>query len=104
MCTKCKLKNLIPHQNHHSQYVNKVLRDNNFIEGQFNQHLSKNLISAPKNNDALTVDELFLIDESLSEPLLTIADKCLGRLNLSFEQLTLSEQKLWKLFEMADIY
>jgi len=40
----------------------------------------------------------------LGLPLLHIANKLLGRQNLNFEQLTSAEQKLWNLFENADIY
>jgi hypothetical protein len=40
----------------------------------------------------------------LSEPLLHIANKLLGRQNLNFNQLTPPEQKLWNLFENSDIY
>jgi len=36
--------------------------------------------------------------------LLHIANKLLGRQNLSFDQLTPPEQKLWNLFENSDIY
>jgi len=36
--------------------------------------------------------------------LLHIANKLLGRQNLSFDQLTTPEQKLWNLFEKSDIY
>jgi hypothetical protein len=35
---------------------------------------------------------------------LHIANKLLGRQNLSFNQLTTPEQKLWNLFEKSDIY
>jgi hypothetical protein len=36
----------------------------------------------------------FLINETLREPLLHIANKLLGRQNLNFDQLTPPEQKL----------
>jgi hypothetical protein len=49
-------------------------------------------------------NEVFLVNESLRKPLLMIADKLLGRLNLNFEQLTPPEQKLWQLFERSEIY
>jgi hypothetical protein len=39
-------------------------------------------------------DELFLIDESLREPLLNVANKLLGRQCLNFDQLTPSQQGL----------
>jgi hypothetical protein len=37
-------------------------------------------------------------------PLSTISDKLLGKQNLAFEQSTLLEQQLWKLFETNEIY
>ncbi len=37
-------------------------------------------------------------------PLLTIANKLLGRQRLNFDQLTSPEQQLWNLFEKSDIY
>jgi hypothetical protein len=49
-------------------------------------------------------DDINLIDETLREPLLHIANKLLGRQNLNFDQLTPPEQKLWNLFEKSDIY
>jgi hypothetical protein len=58
----------------------------------------------PRNDDTFILEEFILIDESLHKLLLTIADKRLGRQNLSFGQFTSSEQKLWNLFETADIY
>jgi hypothetical protein len=51
------------------------------------ENLSENLIDTVDN-------EIFLINESLPTPLLTIADKLLGRQNLSFEHLTSPEQEL----------
>ena len=79
---------------------------------------SKELINLQKalrenNKDAQTLiesdahkpsNEIFLIDNSLREPLLHIANKLLGRQRLSFEQLTPPEQELWNLFETSDIY
>ena len=56
----------------------------------------KNLINAS--------DDINLIEETLREPLLHIANKLLGRQNLNFDQLTPPEQKLWNLFEKSDIY
>ena len=58
---------------------------------------SENLINAQTN-------EIFLISESLREPLLNVANKLLGRQRLSFEQLTPSEKELWTKFETSDIY
>ncbi len=66
----------------------------NLIESSENHY--KNLMkraNAPINlinfSENYIVDEIFLIDKSIFEPLLTIADKLLGRQNLSFEQLTM---------------
>jgi len=49
-------------------------------------------------------DEIFLINESLPEPLLNVANKLLGRQLLNFKQLTPFEEKLWKKFGTSDIY
>jgi hypothetical protein len=84
----------------------------------FQELNSKELINLQKalrenNKDAQTLiesdahkpsNEIFLIDNSLREPLLHIANKLLGRQRLSFEQLTPPEQELWNLFETSDIY
>jgi hypothetical protein len=40
----------------------------------------------------------------LRKPLLSIANKLLGRQHLNFDQLTPPEQQLWNLFEKSDIY
>jgi hypothetical protein len=70
-----------------------------------NEHstAAQNLINAQK---LITTsgNEISLINEKLCEPLLHIANKLLGRQNLSFDQLTTPEQKLWNLFEKSDIY
>jgi hypothetical protein len=55
-----------------------VPSDTNFINPLVDQKLTENLISAPKTNDMLTLDELFFTDKSLWEPLLTIVDKILA--------------------------
>ncbi len=49
-------------------------------------------------------DEIFLIDNGLCEPLLSIANKLLGKQCLNFDQLTPPEQQLWNLFEKSDIF
>jgi hypothetical protein len=49
-------------------------------------------------------NEIFLIDNGLREPLLTIDNKLLGRQHLNFDQLTPPEQELWKLFKKSEIY
>jgi len=49
-------------------------------------------------------NEIFLIEEDLPEPSLSIANKLLGRQNLNFDQLTSPEQELWKLFKNREIY
>jgi hypothetical protein len=66
-----------------------------------------NLINAPKASENLIStqsDEIFLISESLREPLLNVANKLLGRQRLNFDQLTPPEQILWTKFETSDIY
>jgi hypothetical protein len=56
-------------------------------------------------NDEITSDgEIFLINETLREPLMHIANKLLGRQRLNFDQLTPPEQQLWSLFEKSDIF
>jgi hypothetical protein len=79
--------------------LQKALRNcDNLINTQQNSDtVSENLINKVDN-------EIFLINESLPEQLLIIANKLLGRHNLSFDQLTSPEQELWKLFEKSDIY
>ncbi len=70
------------------------------------------LISAPNSNSVTSNlnlinssdNEISLIDEKLREPLLHISNKLLGRQNLSFDQLTPPEQKLWNLYEKSAIY
>jgi hypothetical protein len=57
-----------------------------------------------KNNASSDAETIFLINETLREPMLHIANKLLGRQNLNFEQLTPPEKKLWNLFENSDIY
>jgi hypothetical protein len=66
---------------------------------------AKNEQSVNSNQNLINADnEINLINEMLSEPLLHIANKLLGRQNLNFDQLTPPEQKLWNLFENSDIY
>ncbi len=72
---------------------------------------AQNLINAQENarvfnqNDKIKSDgEIFLISETLREPLMYIANKLLGRQHLNFEQLTTPEQQLWSLFEKSDIF
>ncbi len=76
----------------------------NLISAQPN---GENLISASKDAENLINaqnNDIFLINESLREPLLNVANKLLGRQRLCFEQLTPSEQNLWTKFETSDIY
>ncbi len=65
------------------------------------QNAIDNLINAHSNKPS---DEIFLISESLREPLLNVANKLKGRQRLNLEQLTPSEQYLWNKFETSDIY
>jgi hypothetical protein len=71
-----------------------------------NQNSDKNLISAKDNADAPEFnqsDEIFLIDNGLFEPMLSIAKKLLGRQHLNFDQLTPPEQQLWNLFKKVTL-
>ncbi len=72
-----------------------------------NQNSDKNLISAKDNADAPEFnqsDKIFLIDNGLFKPMLSIANKLFGRQHLNFDQLTSPEQQLWNLFEKSSIY
>ena len=44
---------------------------------------------------------MFLIENGLHEPLLSIANKLLAKQHLNFDQLTPPEQKMWNLFEKS---
>ncbi len=57
-----------------------------------------------KNSINAQSDAIFLINESLREPLLNVTNKLLGRQRLSFEELTPSEKDWWTKFETSDIY
>ncbi len=57
-----------------------------------------------QNEEIKSDGDIFLINETLREPLMHIANKLLGRQRLSFEQLTPPEQQLWSLFEKSDIF
>ncbi len=72
---------------------------------------AQNLINVQDKAGAFNQDdeinsdgEIFLISETLREPLMHIANKLLGRQRLNFEQLTTPEQQLWSLFEKSDIF
>jgi hypothetical protein len=74
------------------------VRQNNLINAKSDH-------SVTDNQNFINADnEIFLINETLCEPLLHIANKLLGRQNLNFDHLTPTEQKLWNLFENSDIY
>jgi hypothetical protein len=85
---------------------------NNDLINKGDQSDNLNDVQCKTNNNEISPDnliekveiEIFLIDENLRVPLLTIADKLLGKQNLNFEQLTPPEQKLWNLFKTSDIY
>ncbi len=68
--------------------ANLITDNKNLIKNQNDDALSDNLIQVD--------NEVFLIEESLHEPLLSIANKLLGSQNLNFYQLTPPEQQLWK--------
>jgi hypothetical protein len=81
---------------------NKMRQMQNLIKNADNvQTFNTNLIS---DNEIKNGGDIFLINETLREPLLHIAKKLLGRQCLNFDQLTPAEQKLWSLFENSDIY
>jgi hypothetical protein len=99
------LQNLISKQFFDEATSNDLLQVQNLIREA--RQASENLISAPNESENLInaqSDEIFLISESLREPLLNVANKLLGRQRLNFDQLTPSEQKLWTQFETSDIY
>jgi hypothetical protein len=130
MCARCKLQygehlinqnaqnaaNLIKTADDSLQYLvskqffdeatfKDLLQVQNLIKDA--REASANLINAQPDSDNLInaqSDEIFLISESLREPLLNVANKLLGRQRLSFEQLTPSEKELWTKFETSDIY
>jgi hypothetical protein len=124
MCAKCKLQlgeHLSDHNSQNAANLISAASDSmqNLISKQFfdeatskdlikiqkmisdTQNASDNLINPHTDKPS---DEIFLINESLLEPLLNIANKLLGRQHLNFEQLTPSEQELWNKFEISDIY
>jgi hypothetical protein len=99
------LQNLISKQFFDEATSNDLLQVQNLIREA--RQASENLISAPNESENLInaqSDEIFLISESLREPLLNVANKLLGRQRLNFDQLAPSEQKLWTQFETSDIY
>jgi len=89
--------------------VQKLIKDASEASANliYAQPTGENLISVHKSSENFIdsqSDKNFLINESLGEPLLTVANKLLGRQRLSFEQLTPSEKDLWTKFETSDIY
>jgi hypothetical protein len=81
----------------------KEMREKQFLikNAENMQTFNHNLIS---DSEIKSEGDIFLINETLREPLLHIANKLLGRQRLNFDQLTPPEQKLWSLFEKSDIY
>jgi hypothetical protein len=99
------LQNLISKQFFDEAMFKDLLQVQNLIK--YARDSSANLINPQPDSDSLInaqSDEIFLISESLREPLLNVANKLLGRQRLSFEQLTPSEKELWTKFETSDIY
>jgi len=89
--------------------VQKLIKDARKASANliYAQPTGENLISVHKSSENLIdvqSDKIILINERLREPLLTVANKLLGRQRLSFEQLTPSEKDLWTKFETSDIY
>jgi hypothetical protein len=127
MCAKCKLQlgeHLINHSTQNAANTISISSASlQYLISQqfFDQATSKDLIkiqeliseacNASDTNDNLInvqteeqSDEIFLINESLREPLLNVANKLLGRQHLNFDQLTPAQQDLCNKFEKSDIY
>jgi hypothetical protein len=128
MYAKCKLQfgeHLIEQNTQNTANLNNAANDSlqNLITNQFfDEATSKDLlhiqklindkrsasdisINAQKDSENLIntqSTDIFLISESLREPLLNVASKLLGRQHLNFEQLTTSEQNLWNSFQKSD--
>jgi hypothetical protein len=84
---------------------NELIKIQNALRAKNNLINEKSDHSVTNNQNLInTNDDISLINETLREPLLHIANKLLGRQNLNFDQLTPPEQKLWNLFENSDIY
>jgi hypothetical protein len=82
----------------------ELINIQNAMREKYNLINAKNEQSVTNNLNLINTDnEINLINETLREPLLHIANKLLGRQNLSFDQLTPPEQKLRNLFENSDI-
>jgi hypothetical protein len=81
-----------------------LLKTKNNVNSEAETPPNFELLLKSKNNASSDAETIFLINETLHEPLIQIANKLLGRQNLNFEQLTPPEQKLWNLFENSDIY
>jgi hypothetical protein len=99
------LQNLISKKFFDEATFKDLLQVQNLIKNA--REASDNLIIAHTDSENLInaqTNEIFLISESLREPLLNVANKLLGRQRLSFEQLTPPEQELWTKFETSDIY
>jgi hypothetical protein len=95
-------KDAFPFQEFNSKELIKI---QNALRAKNNLINSKSEHSVTDNQNLINAnDDIFLINETLREPLLHIANKLLGRQNLNFDQLTPPEQKLWNLFENSDIY
>ncbi len=78
------------------------LNSKELIKKQNDWRDAQNFINAQEKarvfnmNDEIKSDgEIFLISETLHEPLMHIANELLGRQRLNFEQLTPPEQQLW---------
>ena len=79
---------------------NELIKIQNALRSKNNLINEKSDHSVTNNQNLInTNDDISLINETLREPLLHIANKLLGRQNLNFDQLTPPEQKLWNLFK-----
>ncbi len=82
-----------------------MIRIQNALRKKNNLINDKNDQSVTNNQNLINEDnEINLINKTLREPLLHIANKHLGRQNLNFEQFTPPEHKMWNLLEISDIY
>ncbi len=81
-----------------------IKKQNDLRQAQHLIHTQEEARVFNQNDEINSDGEIFLISETLREPLMHIANKLLGRQNLNFDQLTPPEQKLWNLFENSDIY
>jgi hypothetical protein len=81
-----------------------IKKQNDLRQAQHLIHAQEQARVSNQTDEITSDGEIFLINETLREPLLHIANKLLGRQRLNFDQLTPPEQQLWSLFEKSDIF